>query len=84
MPLLELCQTTEQKKSLTEDQKMIYEMILSNKVIHSYLYYEQWMYVMQLSQYVYIHYTMECYEKYITINYSLSHAVTHITIVSKA
>jgi len=84
MPLLRLSQTTAEKKSLTEDQKMIYELILSGEVIHSYLYYENWMYVTPLSKFVYVHYTIECYENHITINYSLSHAVTHITIASKA
>lgn len=84
MPLLKLSQTTAEKKSLSEDQKMIYELVLSGEVIHSYLYYENWMYVTQLSKFVYVHYTIECYEKHITVNYSLSHAVTHITIAGKA
>lgn len=80
MPLFNLHLQGNRNKSLTKQQEEIYELVITEPPIHSYLYSEQWVYVVRLSKYVYIHYMIDCQEKEIIINWSLSHAVTHITI----
>lgn len=83
MPIFNLAIPPSKRCPFTDQQRLIYGTIIMTEPIHSYLYNENWMYVISFTKNVFIHYTIDSLKDGVQLNWSLSHAVTHITIPEK-
>lgn len=65
---------------LTDTQRNMYIAIVTKKVIHSYTINDVIVYVCQLSDYVYLHYTIKHGINIVCMAYSISHSFEYISI----